>query len=260
MNSEFKFYVYAYLRSKNSTFAKAGTPYYIGKGYGTRAYNKHGTLRIPPNKNNIIFLERNLSEIGALALERRYILWYGRKNTNTGILLNRTDGGDGISGAKIKRTQEHQIKLNLALKGKIRTKEMNDANSFRNLGKIQSEETRNKRRLKLLGKTQTIESINKRIESRLNSIKPRKKFLVASITGEFFEVSGMNHFVKTYKYNLTKNTSISRNNKIKISIDQPNIWYVINLPGAVGYKNEYRAISHNEYIDIATSYNLIPGG
>ena len=86
--SIYSFYVYAYLRQN-------GTPYYIGKGSGNRAWVKHVGIHLPKNKKQIIILESNLSEIGSLALERRYIKWYGRKNLCNGILLNKTDGGDG---------------------------------------------------------------------------------------------------------------------------------------------------------------------
>ncbi len=93
------FYVYAYIRSKDSETAKAGTPYYIGKGHSNRAWIKGDSeVRPPRNKNNIIIVSEGLSEIWAFILERKLIRWYGRKDINTGILRNKTDGGEGTSG------------------------------------------------------------------------------------------------------------------------------------------------------------------
>jgi hypothetical protein len=97
------FYIYAYIRSKDSTTGKAGTPYYIGKGHSIRAWAPHRDK--PLDNRYIIVLETNLTEIGAFALERRYISWWGRKDLGTGILNNRTDGGEGASGLNLSKEQ-----------------------------------------------------------------------------------------------------------------------------------------------------------
>lgn len=103
------YYVYAYLRNN-------GTPYYIGKGKLQRAYSTQHTIKPPKNRSRIVFLEKNLTEVGALALERRYIKWYGKKVDKSGILRNITDGGAGISGYKRTMSEETKRKLSESAK------------------------------------------------------------------------------------------------------------------------------------------------
>ena len=132
------YYVYAYINKKT------GLPYYIGKGRGKRAFSYHGRVSVPKDKSKIIFLETNLSDIGAIALERRLIRWYGRKDINTGILLNMTDGGEGASGRIFKHTEESKRKTSLSLKGRPMKESTKLLVSKVHKGKTVSEKTKRK--------------------------------------------------------------------------------------------------------------------
>ena len=110
MNIYLDYYVYAYIRKSD------GTPYYIGKGRGRRAFISHKNVTTPNDKSKILFLETNLTELGALSLERRYIRWYGRKDLGTGILHNKTEGGEGTSGKVL--TEAHKAIISQTHKNK----------------------------------------------------------------------------------------------------------------------------------------------
>jgi hypothetical protein len=97
------YYVYYYLRSKDSACvpnAPKGTPYYVGKGKGRRAWTKHKTAQRPKDLQNILVICEGLTEDQALQIEILHIKLWGRIASGTGILRNLTDGGEGASGYK----------------------------------------------------------------------------------------------------------------------------------------------------------------
>jgi hypothetical protein len=157
-----RFYTYAYLREDR-------TPYYIGKGKGKRAYYKKKSegLRVPKDKNRIIFLKQNLTEEEAFKHEIYMIFVFGRKDLGTGILHNRTDGGDGTSGRCW--SDETRQKLSIAHTGKILSNETKRKLSELNSGKTLSQETKDRISSGLKGIVRTEETKEKIRLSRIGT-------------------------------------------------------------------------------------------
>ena len=142
---ENSFYTYAYLR-------KDGTPYYIGKGKGRRAFHHHGGFISPPSQDRILFLKKNLSEEEAFKHEVYMISLYGRKEFEGGILYNLDPGGPGSRSMTGKsHSEESREKISKSNKGKIKgipksqehRKKISDSLKGRK-GKPHSPETRQK--------------------------------------------------------------------------------------------------------------------
>jgi hypothetical protein len=103
------FYVYAYLRSKVSRFGPVSTPYYIGKGWGRRAFSTHYPIPLPKSQANIVLVSVGMSEIDAHQLEMFLIHFHGRIDLGTGCLRNLTDGGEGVRGRVVSERERKAI-------------------------------------------------------------------------------------------------------------------------------------------------------
>lgn len=154
-----KYYTYAYLRED-------GTPYYVGKGNGTRIDSHHRTFN-PPPKERRIFLKQNLSEQDAFKHEIYMISILGRKDLGTGILHNRTDGGEGGG----------------PMKGRMHSEETKKKMRESTLGNKDTDEVRLKKSLAHKGikypnrkrpGPQSPEHIKKRMEARRKTMLERR--------------------------------------------------------------------------------------
>jgi len=145
------YYTYAFLREDR-------TPYYIGKGKGNRAYRrKRNDIKPPKDKSRTIFLKQNLTEEEAFRHEIYMIAIFGRKDLGTGILHNKTDGGDGVSGKiwsdeeRINKSKSMMGKNN-HFYGKTHTNENKEIIKKSKIGKRISDEEKMNKSKSMMGK------------------------------------------------------------------------------------------------------------
>ena len=170
MKNPQRFYTYAYLREE-------GSPYYIGKGKRYRIYEKRGRpCSKPKDKSRIIFLKDNLTEEEAFKHEIYMISVFGRKDLGTGILHNRTDGGDGSSNMseetkqKLKEARKRQkhpfLGKSHSEESRKKMSEVKSGKNHPNYGKSPSKETRRKQSESMKGIKYSKESLEKRSATR----------------------------------------------------------------------------------------------
>lgn len=182
MQNPNRFYTYAYLRED-------GTPYYIGKGEGRRAYSRNHSVFVPPEER-IIFLKKNLLEEDAYQHEEYLISIFGRKDLGTGILHNKTNGGDGTRGMLLTETQRNEISR----------RQLEEKNHF--FGKKHTPETRKRMSEAQTGEKHSMFGRKHRMESRekiSNSVKGENHPLYGKGHSEETKIKMRENFKKVYK-------------------------------------------------------------
>ena len=188
-----RFYTYAYLREDR-------TPYYIGKGTGKRIFEKRRRYCRPPkDKSRIIFLKQNITEEEAFKHEIYMIAVFGRIDLGTGILHNRTAGGEGASGYI--RSEESKRKQSERMKGENNLSYGKKGKDSIKYGKKHSKESRKKQSEEAKGKSHSKETKRKMSEAN----KGEKNYLsklwkITKNTGEEILVWGLYGWGKENNY------------------------------------------------------------
>jgi hypothetical protein len=151
------FYTYLYLRED-------GSPYYVGKGQGDRVFVTSPN-HYPPKDTSRIRIYPMSDEDTALAYERYFIDFWGRKDNGTGILHNLTDGGENPPNHKglpkssetrkrmrKPKSDEHRKNISKGRTGMVFSKEHLQHMAEVQRGKHHSETTKAKQRQAALGK------------------------------------------------------------------------------------------------------------
>ena len=163
--------VYTHIRKDTNEIFYVGIGKTIARSKSKNNRNKYWHNIVNKVGYDIEIIHNNISWEEACELEKFYIKQYGRKDLGLGLLVNLTDGGEGICNVSL----EARKKISESAKGEKnpmygRTNEKNPM-----YGKKHSEESIKKISESSIGKTYSEESIKKMSESKMGEKHPNSK-------------------------------------------------------------------------------------
>jgi hypothetical protein len=208
-------YIYKHIRPDTNEV------FYIGIGVDRRRINSNQSRnRFWVNivkKYGIIkeIFEDNLTWHDAINREKFWIDFYGRKNNNTGILCNMTDGGEGSYGRLVneetkkkiseshkgkKISEEHKKKISEGNKGKIKPKPIGFSEKMRSIvtGRIRTQESRNKQSVET---KKTLSKIKDKLVEKSKGVKNSnavRYFLIDTINNKEIQIDGYKMVLNYY--------------------------------------------------------------
>ena len=208
------FYTYAYLREDR-------TPYYIGKGTGKRIYSTVKRVNLPKDKSRIIYLKQNLTEEEAFKHEVYMIAVFGRKDNGTGILRNRTDGGEGTSN---RGTPEQRSEISRKGRASMTPEQRSEAVRKGNAGmtpeqrseiakkarSLQLSKSTPEQRSEISKKSYLSKSLEQRSEiARKGGIKSSSQKFQCTVTGFINNAGGLARYQKARGIDTSKRKKLS---------------------------------------------------
>ena len=189
------YYVYAYLRSRDSDRGLRLSPYYIGKGCKDRAFSTIRSIPRPKDRSFIVFLEEGLTESEAFALEKYAIALYGRLDKGAGALWNMTDGGEGSSGLIM--SEETKRKIAKTLTGRKRPRSVTEKIVKSREGYQHSDETKKKMSKTRTGKKRQPHTPESKL--KISQSKSKYEYEITDPDGNMYITKNLNQFCKDHK-------------------------------------------------------------
>lgn len=192
-----KYYVYGHY------IPESETPFYIGKGHSKRAWdvrNRNFWWNNIVNKYGleVKVLYENLTEDEAFSIEKQLITEFGRRDKDSGCLVNLTDGGEGSSGLIYTEEIKKAIYNDKWRQGVLRGAEKRKNDPIWRENKIKSCKELAKRK-DWREKMKQVSKDPVRIEKQKISMdKYKKEVTLISPTGEIVHVRGIKEFARSH--------------------------------------------------------------